>query len=99
MVPEKTITISYFDYTVLLGYAVHSMAEQEGKDSIQRIVERTRRLNEKTPTPLVFCWALGIVEHQRGRCTEPGGHPPVTGPGGSLYAHHDVQADLWWNTP
>jgi hypothetical protein len=43
-VTEPTeVTLSWYDYTVLLGYAWHHAEDQEMRDSINRIMERTRK--------------------------------------------------------
>lgn len=37
------VTLSWYDYTVLLGYAYHSAEDQEWRDSIRGITERVRQ--------------------------------------------------------
>lgn len=49
-ISEKQISVSYFDYVTLLGYALDVATHQDQRDLVLRISERVRRLNDSTVT-------------------------------------------------
>lgn len=103
---EKTITITYFDYTVLLGYAVHGgrggdEIDAEIRQSVSGIVDRVRQLNEKTPVVMSAPTTCGMKKSLGGKtlhCTLSFGHDPIPRPLSThLWDHHDAVNDVWWN--
>lgn len=99
--PEPTeVTLSWYDYTVLLGYAFHHADDQETRGSLNRIMERTRnRITEQMTLAAGTCTAV------RGRgglsllCTEPAGHPLITDkvPPYRNWQHYDGGRSVFWD--